>query len=78
VCGECEPLLRQARDELYHARVLAAGLRNRTKTDAAALTDSVQRMEALIGRVEAALNGSPRPKEAQGNGTEEAIATHAH
>lgn len=75
-CDGCAELLQRARDELYHARVLAAGLRNRTKTDAAALADSVQRMESLIAAIEARLNGSPRPKEAQGHGTKAHSQAH--
>lgn len=57
---DCEPLLHEAREELYHARVLVRGLRNRTKTDAAALFDSEQRIEGLIGRIEARTTGTPR------------------
>lgn len=64
-CG-CEELLHAARDELYHARVLLASARNRTKLETAALTGSVDRLEALTRRIETRLNGSPRPKEAQG------------
>ena len=45
-------LARRIRDEAYHCRVLVRGLRNRTKTDAAALFDSEQRLEALISEFE--------------------------
>lgn len=64
---EAEELLQAARDELYHARVITNSLRNRIKTDAAALADSERRVEALLAEIEARLNGSPRPKEAQGH-----------
>ncbi len=61
-------VLKQARDELYLVRVLVRGLRNRTKTDAAALFDSEQRIEGLISEVEQVLNGSP-DQEVQGHGS---------
>ena len=64
----CDELLRQAREELYHARVLANGLRNRLKVDAAAIADSEQRMADLIDEIESSLN-DPHAKEAQGNGS---------
>lgn len=67
---DCEQLLLQAREELYHARVLVRGLRNRTKTDAAALFDSEQRIEGLIAQIESQTT-DPHAKEAQGNGSTE-------
>lgn len=57
--GDPEDLLRQARDELYHMRVVANGLRNRLKTDAAVIADCEQRMQSLIAEIEARRNGSP-------------------
>lgn len=68
---DADELLRAARDELYHMRVLANGLRNRLKNDAAAIADAERRAEGLIDEIEARLNGSPRPKEAQGHGNED-------
>lgn len=67
---DADALLRAARDELYHLRVVANGLRNRIKLDAAAIADSERRVEGLLAEIEARLNGSPRPKEAQGNDEE--------
>lgn len=59
---DAEQLLRAARDELYLARALVAGLRNRTKTDTAALAESEQRIGGLIDEIEGRLNGSSRPR----------------
>ena len=70
---EREELLLRARDEVYHARVLVRGLRNRTKTDAAALFDSERRLEALIAELESL---EPHAKEAQGDHTKALAPTH--
>lgn len=76
----CEQLLLAAREELYHARVLVRGLRNRTKTDAAALFDSEQRIEALIAQIEARQPTDPHAKEAQGthDHQEREVLSQAH
>jgi hypothetical protein len=70
---EADQLLAAARDELYLARVLVRGLRNRTKTDAAALYDSEQRIEALLAEIESM---NPHAKEAQGDNEETFSQTH--
>lgn len=72
--ARAEDLLRQAREELYHARVLVRALRNRTKTDAAALFDCEQRVERLLAQIETYPDGSPRPKEAQGHDRQQALS----
>lgn len=51
-------------------RVVANGLRNRAKTDAALVADSERRMEALIAEIEAALE-IPTPEGGPGNGSTE-------
>ena len=71
-------LLRQARDELYMLRTITAPLRNRAAQAVAALTDSQERTDALIARLEARFNGSHRPKEAQGHEQRAAPSTTAH
>jgi hypothetical protein len=75
---DAHELLEAARDELYQCRVLTRQLRNQTKTLAAAYFDSEQRVEALIDEIEARLNGSPRPKEAQGHAREEDLTEARH
>jgi hypothetical protein len=57
---DAQALLRQARDELYHAKALVRATRNHTQVSAAALHDSEQRIDALIRSIEV-----PTPKEAQ-------------
>lgn len=59
--------MRAVRDEAYQLRVVANGLRNRFKTDAALLADSCNRVEGLIAEIESSLNGSSGPKEAHGH-----------
>ncbi len=63
MCHQCEPLLRQARDELYTAKALVRQVRNSSKTIAAALYESEQRIDRLLDRIEQ----HPHAKEAQGH-----------
>jgi hypothetical protein len=63
VARDVEALLKSAREELYHARVLTRQLRNSTKTLAAAYFDSEQRVEALIAEIESVLPTPRRPRE---------------
>jgi hypothetical protein len=67
VDADAEALLEQARNELYHARVLVRGLRNRTTTDAIALHDSELRIERLIAQIEARHRNGSYAEEAQGH-----------
>ena len=62
-----DDLLERAREELYHARVLARGLRNRATTDAAAFHDSELRLAGLIDELEARKRNGSYAKEAQGH-----------
>ncbi len=57
----------RVRQELYHAKVLVRSVRNSTKTTAAALQDSEDRLDLLIAELE-----TPTPEEAQGNGSKQA------
>jgi hypothetical protein len=57
---DAQALLRQARDELYHAKSLVRATRNHTQVTAAASHDSEQRIDDLICSIEV-----PTPKEAQ-------------
>jgi methyl-accepting chemotaxis protein len=63
VCTACTPLLRRARDELYTAKALVRQVRNSSKTIAAALYESEQRIDELLQRIEQ----HPHAKEAQGH-----------
>ena len=63
MCRVCAPLLRSARDELYTAKALVRQVRNSSKTIAAALYESEQRIDALLDRIEQ----HPHAKEAQGH-----------
>lgn len=56
-------LFRRIRDEVYHAKTLVRATRNHTKTTAAALQDSEERLDALIAELD---SHDPTPKEAQG------------
>lgn len=47
-----EQLLRAFRDEVYLAKALVRSTRNHTKTTAAALQDSEDRIDALIAELE--------------------------
>ncbi len=68
---EADPA-RRIRDEVYHAKTLVRGLRNRTKVDAAALADSEERLDALIAELE-----ESQAKEAQDhNGRAQVSQTH--
>ncbi len=58
-------LLRRIRDEVYQAKRLVRATRNHTKLTASALQDSEERLDALIDEMET----TPRPEEAQGNGS---------
>lgn len=67
-------LLRRIRDELFHAKSLVRHTRNHTKTTAAALQDSEDRLDALIAEVDEIdhnAHRNPKPTEAQGNGKAE-------
>lgn len=57
-------LLRRIRDEVFHAKTLVRATRNHTKTTAAALQDSEDRLDALITELD---HHDPKPKEAQGD-----------
>lgn len=63
---DCAPLLRRARDELYQAKALVRTIRNSSKTIAAALDDSEQRIDLLLGELEERIQ-NPHAKEAQGH-----------
>jgi hypothetical protein len=76
VARDAETLLRAARDELYHQRVITNSLRNRLKTDAAALADGERRTQALIAEIESALNGSPRPEGGTGTYEQDILTPH--
>ncbi len=67
-----DDLARRIRDEVYHAKTLVRGLRNRTKVDAAALADSEARLDALIAELES------QAKEAQDHNGSEAHLSQAH
>jgi hypothetical protein len=75
VSRDADELLRGARDEIFHAKVLIRSLRNQTKTAAAALDDSEKRLDGLVDEIEAAL-GTPRPKEAQGQNGQHFTEAH--
>ena len=53
-------LYRRIRDELYHAKTLVRSSRNHTKTTAAALQDSEERLDALLAELE--LHSIPTPE----------------
>jgi hypothetical protein len=44
--------LRRVRDEVFHAKSLVRATRNHTKTTAAALQDSEDRLDALIAELD--------------------------
>ena len=46
-----DELLRAIRDEVFHAKRLVRATRNHTKTTAAALQDSEDRLDALIAEL---------------------------
>lgn len=69
--AEVHALLLRARDELYHAKALVRATRNHTKLQAAALADSEQRIDGLIGEVELVTHQRvPTPEEAQEHGND--------
>lgn len=72
-----DELLRRAREELYHAKVVVRRERNSAKTTAAALDDSERRIDRLIGEIETRLNGSP-DQEVQGHEQDEDQAAPRH
>jgi hypothetical protein len=75
VSRDADALLRAARDEVFHCKVLIRSLRNQTKTAAAALDDSEKRLDGLTQEIASAL-GTPRPKEAQGHDGNHSQAQH--
>lgn len=72
-----DEILRDARDQLYHAKTLTRSLRNTSKTIAAALDDREAAIDELLAEIETVMQ-EPHAKEAQGHEHEEQAARNGH